>query len=258
GPEAAAAPAGAPPASIDHATLPLSSSEVDYPLVRAIHAASSLATATAVSAWREGAWRETAPPAGAKLVALPPPRERAGRELGETIQRRGSTREFGRAPLTAEELATTLWAATRSVAVDAPGGLVDLYLIVNAVDGVPSGAYFYRPDAHALETLATGEFRNRSAHLCLEQPLGGGGRHLLPRAARCDHAGTRRSRLSAGESRGRTGRRTRLPSRLRAGLRRLRAHVLRRPRRGVLLAARGRQGRDLRDRARPIGRGRAC
>src|SRR5215472_7503173 len=76
GPEAAAAPAGAPPASIDHATLPLSSSEVDYPLVRAIHAASSLATATAVSAWREGAWRETAPPAGAKLVALPSPRER--------------------------------------------------------------------------------------------------------------------------------------------------------------------------------------
>src|SRR5262249_56932082 len=64
GPEAAAAPAGAPPASIDHATLPLSSSEVDYPLVRAIHAASSLATATAVSAWLEVAWREAAAPAG--------------------------------------------------------------------------------------------------------------------------------------------------------------------------------------------------
>jgi hypothetical protein len=38
---------------------------------------------------------------------------------------------------------------------------------------VPSGAYFYRPDTHALETLATGEFRHRSAYLCLEQPLGG-------------------------------------------------------------------------------------
>ena len=54
-----------------------------------------------------------------------------------------------------------------------PGGLVDLYLIANAVDGVPPGAYFYRPDAHGLETLAAGELRNRSAYLCLEQPLGG-------------------------------------------------------------------------------------
>ena len=173
GPEAAAAPAGASLDPIDHATLPLSSSEVDYPLIREMHAASSLATAAAVGAWRGAAWRGTTSPPSAKLVALPPPRARAGRGLGETIQRRGSTREFGHAPLTTDELATALWAATRPFAADAPGGLVDLYLIVNAVEGVPPGAYFYRPDAHALETLATGEFRHRSAYLCLEQPLGG-------------------------------------------------------------------------------------
>jgi SagB-type dehydrogenase family enzyme len=138
-----------------------------------MHAASSLATAAAVGAWRAAAWRGTTAPPSAKLVALPPPRARAGRGLGETIQRRGSTREFGHAPLTTDELATALWAATRPFAADAPGGLVDLYLIVNAVEGVPPGAYFYRPDAHALETLATGAFRHRSAYLCLEQPLGG-------------------------------------------------------------------------------------
>src|SRR5206468_1234506 len=90
---AAAAPAGGSLDSIDHATLPLSSSEVDYPLVREMHAASSLATTAAVAAWREGAWRDTTPPERANLIALPPPRERAGRGLGETIQRRGSTRE---------------------------------------------------------------------------------------------------------------------------------------------------------------------
>jgi SagB-type dehydrogenase family enzyme len=173
GPEVAAAASGASLDPIDHATLPLSSSEVDYPLIREMHAASSLATAAAVAAWRRGTWRETPSPASAKLVPLPPPRAQAGRGLGESIQRRGSTREFGHAPLTAEELATALWAATRSFSADVPGGLVDLYLIVNAVEGVPSGAYFYRPDTHALETLATGEFRHRSAYLCLEQPLGG-------------------------------------------------------------------------------------
>jgi SagB-type dehydrogenase family enzyme len=71
------------------------------------------------------------------------------------------------------ELATALWAATREVPADVPGGLVDLYLIVNAVDGVGPGAYAYRPEAHALELIRAGSFRGESAYLCLEQPLGG-------------------------------------------------------------------------------------
>src|SRR2546425_1140613 len=39
--------------------------------------------------------------------------------------------------------------------------------------GVEPGAYHYRPEAHALELLKAGRYRNESAHLCLEQPLGG-------------------------------------------------------------------------------------
>jgi hypothetical protein len=90
GPEAAAAPAGGALDSIDHATLPLSSSEVDYPLIREMHAASGLGTASAVSTWRGREWSHTGPmrPVGAKLVQLPPPPSaRAGRGLGETIRR---------------------------------------------------------------------------------------------------------------------------------------------------------------------------
>jgi len=171
--------AGAAPAdagvAIDHPTLPLSSSEVDYPLLREMHATSSLETPGAVRAWRAtGAqWTAAAAPQGSTVVPLPPPRLHAGRGLGETIQRRGSTRQFAQVPLTAVELGTALWAAARDLDADVPGGLVDLYLIVNAVDDVPVGAYVYRPDTHALELLAAGEFRNRSAYLCLEQPLGG-------------------------------------------------------------------------------------
>jgi SagB-type dehydrogenase family enzyme len=194
----------APPASaieeINHAFIPLSSSEVDYPLLREVHAASALDTPEDVRAWRD-AGRAPGPPrpprqsparavppgsmsdrpaetrvsAGAApaLVALPPHREAAGRSLGETIQRRASTREFGRAPLSAVELATALRAATRGLEADVPATLVDLYLIVNAVEGVPSGAYFYRPEDHALEVIRAGDFRRESASLCLEQPLGG-------------------------------------------------------------------------------------
>jgi SagB-type dehydrogenase family enzyme len=263
GPDTTPAPAGAPLEPIDHATLPLSSSEVDYPLIRSIHSSSSLSTFDAVRAWRlgwagargaaaattraatrgasvesagvgldpENTGRGSRPPrpgppqsprvvdpgrAGeregmgiadelrARVVALPPPRGRAGRGVGETIQRRGSTRQFGHAALTAEELGTALWAATRGFAADVPAGLVDLYLIVNAVDDIPAGAYVYRPAAHALELLAVGNFRHQSAYLCLEQPLGGDAAAVIFFLARLDElsdiAGDRGYRLANMEA----------------------------------------------------------
>lgn len=172
GPEGEAAPpSGALPA-LALATLPLSGAEVDYPLLRAMQRASGLDEPAAVEAWRR------APPLPARgpgraLLALPPPRPRAGRTLHDTIQHRGSTRRFSHAPLVAEELATALWAATRPLAADVPSGLVDLYLAVHAVDGIPPGAYAYWPEAQALEPLGSADLRRRSAHLCLEQALGG-------------------------------------------------------------------------------------
>jgi SagB-type dehydrogenase family enzyme len=212
GPETAAAPAATPIDGIEHATLPVSSSEVDYPLIHEIQAASRLDTAGAVRAWRSREWSSAspAPASSAELVPLPPPRGRAGRGLGETIQRRGSTRQFGHASLSAEELGTALWAAARPFEADAPSGLVDLYLIVNAVDGISSGAYFYRPAAHALETLALGDFRNRSAYLCLEQPLAGDAAAVIYWMARLDELtrafgdrGYRLANLEAGLAGGR-------------------------------------------------------
>ncbi|MGH7276971.1 MAG: SagB/ThcOx family dehydrogenase [Candidatus Rokuibacteriota bacterium] len=202
GPEGAPAPPAAALDEITHPYMPLSSEEVDYPLLREIHAASSLESPDAVRAWRSSgvgfgvhsprpvSQRVARPTAvseersrvAASVVAgsapraltpLPTPRAESGRGLGETIQHRGSTRQFGHEPLSALELSTALWAATRDVDADVAPGLVDLYLIVNAVTDVPTGAYFYRRDTHGLEPLRAGELRRESARLCLEQPLGG-------------------------------------------------------------------------------------
>src|SRR5207302_509828 len=143
---------------IAHDVLPLSSEEVDYPALREAYQASMLASAAEVTAWR----RATAPaprePSGL-VTALPaPPSE--SRPLGEAIQRRGSSRRFAHAPISAEQLAGALWAATRPVAADVPGGLVDLYVIVNAVDGVAPGAYAYWP-GRGLELIRAGRGRTR-------------------------------------------------------------------------------------------------
>jgi SagB-type dehydrogenase family enzyme len=176
GPRGAAASAPGPLPAIAHETLPLSSSEVDYPTLREMVAVSRLATPDEVRAWRAGSQRgEAAGPPGrsSPLQALPPSRAASGRALGETIQRRGSTRQFSHAPIDAVELATVLWAATRPIPADVPSGLVELFLIVNAVDGVAPGAYAYRHPEHALELVRAGAFRDRAAHLTLDQPLGG-------------------------------------------------------------------------------------
>jgi len=166
-------PAAASPVvtAITPAVIPLSSSEVDYPSLRDAYSNSSLETESEVQAWREAS-----PPRAAmagRAVRLPAPRQVTGRTIAETIQARGSTREFSGAAISADDLSSALWHATRGCRADAPPGLVDLYLSVHAVDGIESGAYAYHPDAHALELIKWGDFRRESAFLCLGQPLGG-------------------------------------------------------------------------------------
>jgi len=186
--------------------VPLSTSEVSYPLLVQAYTDSSLEGEAEVIEWREEAAILERPPATpAELVALPPPGPTAGRTLGETIQRRGSTREFSGEPISAEELSTTLLHATRGIAADMPSGSVDLYLNVHAVDGIAPGAYVYHRAAHALELLGRGDFRADSAFLCLDQPLGGTSAatvfflaDLEPLLRRLGNRGYRLANLEAG------------------------------------------------------------
>jgi len=172
GPEGAVAPASGALQPIAHPAMPLSREEVDYPLLREALAASSLSSADAVRAWRATP-APAAPEVPRDLVSLPAPEPTSGRTLGETIQRRGSTRTFAHETLTLDELGAALWGASRPIPHDVPGGLVDLYLVINAVEGLTPGAYRYARSVHGLEALAAGDFRRQSAFLTLEQPLGG-------------------------------------------------------------------------------------
>jgi SagB-type dehydrogenase family enzyme len=164
----------APPSRVEdvaHAVVPLSESEVDYPLLRDAYGASMLTDPEEVRRWRAGVAPAPRPPHGS-LTPLPPPRTTAGRSLSETVHRRGSTRRFARTSIGAEELSTALWCATRPVEADVAASLVELFLIVNAVDGITPGAYRFHPDAHALEVIKAGSYRNESGYLCLEQSIG--------------------------------------------------------------------------------------
>jgi SagB-type dehydrogenase family enzyme len=99
----------------------------------------------------------------------------ASRPLGETILRRGSTRRFAHESIPGEALLAVLDAAVRDLPLDVdarPGRLVDVYLLVHAVDGFAPGAYVFDPTPRALRLLKPGEFRAEGGYLCLEQDLG--------------------------------------------------------------------------------------
>ena len=172
GPDGTPAPAAGEPETIVPAVMPLSRAQVDYPLLREALAVSALPDAGAVRAWRSVQMPQPVSTTR-DVTPLPVPDSSRGRTLGQTIQRRGSTRTFAQLPLTQDELGAALWAAARPVPQDAASGGVDLYLVVNAVQGITPGAYRYDTGAHGLERLAEGDFRRHSSFLTLDQPLGG-------------------------------------------------------------------------------------
>jgi SagB-type dehydrogenase family enzyme len=157
-------------------TVPLSQSEVEYPAIRAIHAASSLATAADVATWR-GAPLQTseAVPHGQLFPLAPDDSRLPPLSLDHVIRHRGSSRAFARQPIPFAQLSTILQRSTRGVAADflQPVGttLTDLYLIVNAVEGIPAGTYVFHRNLNAVELLREGSFRREAGHLGLGQEL---------------------------------------------------------------------------------------
>lgn len=168
----AGAPGVEPLPSIEPRVEPQYPREVVYPLITAMHSASALRTPDEVRAWRTALASRPGEPSSTATLPL----QEGGRPLGEVIFRRGSSRAFHRDPIGYTQLSTILAASTAGLRADflpdLGSSLVDLYLIVNAVEGIPSGSYFYQRAGQRLESLRQGNFRNQAGYLCLEQDLG--------------------------------------------------------------------------------------
>jgi SagB-type dehydrogenase family enzyme len=157
-----------PPLELD--TIPLSPKEVRYEDLVKIHTASRLTSADEVRT--VSSVRLEPKPYRQPGVTVEPDTigADAGLGLGETILRRGSTRVFVREEIGADELAAIMAASSAPQKTDYPRG-VETYVIVNAVQGVDPGAYYYRAEG-SFELLKRGGFRGEAGYLCLEQPLG--------------------------------------------------------------------------------------
>lgn len=170
GPDGAASHAETPePRRLD--VEPLSPTVIHEPELEAVHHAGDLPSATAVADWRASVHGAQFPDAAAN-VATP---EGMDTTVDEVILRRGSTRAFD--PDTVVPTAVLGWglaAAMRPIPGDlAPHGhhpVVPL-VAVHAVEGVASAGYRWTP--RGLDLVVADQPRQATAHLCLDQRLGG-------------------------------------------------------------------------------------
>ncbi len=158
-------------------TIPLSKTEVEYPAIQAMHAASSLADREEVKAWRGAPSQIVASQPTGRLFPLHLQNEDTLPQttIEEVILRRGSTRHFAQKSISFGQLSVLLDRATRGIDADfrlpEDPPLNDLYLIVHAVEELPPGLYFWRREQHALELLQEGHFRLEAGYLGLGQEL---------------------------------------------------------------------------------------
>src|SRR5438445_3763238 len=120
GPETAPAPPLGAHAAIEHPTLPLSSSEVDYPLLHEIHAASSLDSPDAVRAWRLGAGSRGG---GAPAATVGSDPDYTGRGRGPTAPTPSAQLPAGRSAESSANVARRIEQDTSVVALPAPRAL---------------------------------------------------------------------------------------------------------------------------------------
>jgi SagB-type dehydrogenase family enzyme len=158
-----------PLTKLDLESIELSKEVVYQPLVK-MHRESRLASAEEVAKVASAGFAMPAATVDGQLSfdAIDPGDARG---LGDTILRRGSARTFAHEAIGANELATILIGSSGHPNVDFPR-LTDTYLIVNAVDELAPGAYYFNRDTSSFELLKPGDFRKEAGYLCLEQQLG--------------------------------------------------------------------------------------
>lgn len=114
-----------------------------------------------------------------KKIQLPSPITRGDVSLEETLSKRRSIRAYTRDPLSVEEVSQLLWAAQglnhEELGRTAPSAgatyPLEVYIVVNRVEGLDSGLYHYSPAEHVLEIRKAGSFSKELEEAALRQGM---------------------------------------------------------------------------------------
>ena len=158
-------------------TEPLSNYNIDDPEIQRMHQASSLNSVVKVKDWQDNTPKITTLLHVGNAIPLQPSPENGMPQdsLESVIIRRGSTRQFSLESISLQQFSTIIYYSTRGIPTDflKPYGnsLIDLYIIINSVNDLGSGSYFYNREKNVLELLREGKFRHVAGNLGLDQTL---------------------------------------------------------------------------------------
>ena len=146
----------------------------EYPNIDIIHSASSYLSLEEISRGVGYRYRPLQLEGAHYEIAPDPSLVERSENLGETLITRRSSRDFHRGSITFEELSTILYFSTRPFPSDLGGGsLLDIFLVVNRVEGIPPGIYYFDRIRDAIVLMKEGGFSESAQYLSLEQPLAG-------------------------------------------------------------------------------------
>ena len=98
-------------------------------------------------------------------------------DIGKVILKRGSSRRFSKLSISSSIFSTILLNSFHlggNIPLDYKtdnSGLIDFFVLVNSVEGLPSGGYYLDKYTNTLEFLRERPTENYSGHLCLDQSL---------------------------------------------------------------------------------------
>lgn len=147
---------------------------ITYTDLEALHIGSGLSTSEEVLEWRSKA---SSMQASSRNYTTTKDNNSGtdSKPIDQTILTRGSTRRFTHDPIPLDQFLTIIDNGIHSLQLDFSESesdyLVDLYVIVNSVEHLTSGAYFYSIENQQLDLLKPGNFRDESGHLGFEQAL---------------------------------------------------------------------------------------
>lgn len=162
-------------------TEPLSNYNYDDPEITKLHLGSSLTSLKQVSSWRSKNTSIQSYKSSTKDVVLEPKLDEisVATPIETVIIKRGSARKFSRESISFQQLSTIIYYSTHGVCMDFlqkyGDSIIDLYIIVNSVENLKPGIYYFNKKRNSLEILKEGIFRNEAMHLGLDQDLPGDG-----------------------------------------------------------------------------------
>jgi SagB-type dehydrogenase family enzyme len=168
-----AQPASPPVTPLSFAQTPAAEDSPRFPVIEAAYRGTSLPTGQAAAAWRVAATDgplppPSTPPAGTAIPLRPT--STSDRSLEDVIERRRSNRHYQPdAPVSFEDFSTVLCIANGAPPLDVPFPPADVYLIVNNVEGLEPGAYFFDRANNTVTLMQPADLRATARRLSMDQ-----------------------------------------------------------------------------------------